>query len=527
MKGTIFMHSKNIEEILNHRKNMHLKLVVQGILIGLITGLVIVLNRILISKFFTVFEDFYIKSRDNIYETIIVFITVSFFGLITGYMVKRESMISGSGIPQVKGRVINKISVNWFKILVYKFLGGLISLSVGLSVGREGPSVQMGASIGEGLANKFVEKLHAKEEFLITAGASAGLSAAFNSPLAGIIFALEEVHRTFSPLVLLPAMAASLTADFISKNFLGMESALNFNILTPLPLHLYWLLVILGIVTGVFGVIFCKGIYLFQNLYGKFKSIPIQFKVMFPFMITAIAGIISPILLGGGHEIIVHLANANNSISQLSILYIIKFLLLLICFGSGVPGGIFLPMLLLGALLGKIFGDISVTYLGINSIYVLNFITLAMASYFVAVVKAPITGIILIMEMTGSFSNLLSIAVVVIIAYLTSDILRNEPIYEKLLERFLNNVGAANHLDKHDKTLMEFVIEMDSTVEDKLIKDISWPKDCLLVAIKRGDSEIIPRGNVKLIAGDYIIVLVDDHKTSEIYEQITSITLAD
>ena len=200
---------------------------------------------------------------------------------------------------------------------------------------------------------------------------------------------------------------------------------------------------------------------------------------------------------------------------------------MLICFGSGVPGGIFLPMLLLGALLGKIFGDISVNYLGINSIYVLNFITLAMAGYFVAVVKAPITGIILIMEMTGSFSNLLSLAVVVIIAYLTSDILRNEPIYEKLLERFLNNVGVANHLDKHDKTFMEFVIEMDSTVEDKLIKDIPWPKDCLLVAIKRGDSEIIPRGNVKLIAGDYIIVLVDDHKTSEIYEQITAITLAD
>ena len=78
------MHSNNIEEILNHRKNMHLKLVVQGILIGLITGLVIVLNRILITKFFSVFEDFYRNSRDNIYETIIVFITVSFFGLITG-----------------------------------------------------------------------------------------------------------------------------------------------------------------------------------------------------------------------------------------------------------------------------------------------------------------------------------------------------------------------------------------------------------------------------------------------------------
>lgn len=527
MKGTIVMHKESIEEMLTHRKNMHLKLVVQGILIGCITGLVIVLNRILITKFSEVFEEFYHNSRDNTFEMIIVFIIVSFFGLITGLMVKRESMISGSGIPQVKGRVINKISVDWLKILIYKFLGGLISLSVGLSVGREGPSVQMGASIGEGLANKFMPKLHAKEEFLITAGASAGLSAAFNSPLAGIVFALEEVHRSFSPLVLLPAMAASLTADFISKKYLGMESALNFNVLTPLPLDLYWLLLILGIITGIFGVIFCKGIYLFQNLYGKLKNTPTQFKIMIPFMVTAIAAIISPIFFGGGHEIIVNIANSDASISRLILLYLIKFLLLLICFGSGVPGGIFLPMLLLGALIGKIFGDISTSYLGIGNIYVLNFITLAMAGYFVAVVKAPITGIILIMEMTGSFSNLLSLSIVVIIAYLTSDILRNEPIYEKLLDRFLNNVGVQSNIDKHDKTLMEFVVEMGSEVEDKLIKDISWPKNCLLVAIKRGDSEIIPRGNIQLIAGDYIIALVDDYKAANVYEKITRITLAD
>ena len=150
-----------------------------------------------------------------------------------------------------------------------------------------------------------------------------------------------------------------------------------------------------------------------------------------------------------------------------------------------------------------------------------------MAGYFVAVVKAPITGIILIMEMTGSFSNLLSVSIVVIIAYLTSDILRNEPIYEKLLDRFLNNIGVPSHIDKHGKTLMEFVVEMRSEVENKLIKDIDWPRNCLLVAIKRGDNEIIPRGNVQLIAGDYIVALVDNHKTVNVYEKITKITLAD
>ena len=519
------MHSKNIEEILSHRKNMHLKLVVQGILIGLTTGLVIVLNRILITKFFSVFEDFYIKSRDNIYETIIVFITVSFFGLITGFMVKRESMISGSGIPQVKGRVINKISVNWFKILIYKFLGGLLALSAGLSLGREGPSVQIGASIGEGVAEKTYKKMPVKKEFLITAGASAGLSAAFNSPLSGIIFALEEIHRNFSPLVLLPAMAAAISADFISKNFLGMEPALNFSEMNAIPLKYYWILIILGVFTGILGVLFSKGIYLFQDIYSKLKKVPQEVKVMIPFVITAILGLMAPMLLGGGHELILELTEGGQSILFLIIIYILKFLLLLVCFGSGVPGGIFLPMLLLGAIIGDVFGVLSIELLGVNSSFIINFIALGMAGYFVSVVKAPVTGIVLIMEMTGSFSHLLSLSVVVIISFITSELLRNEPIYEVLLERLLKRVGVSKEENDNKKAILEFVVEMESIVEGKFISEVHWPKDCLLVSIKRGDKEIIPRGSVKLISGDYIVVLVNIDKRASVIEEINGLTL--
>ncbi len=118
-------------------------------------------------------------------------------------------MISGSGIPQIKGRVVNKLRLNWFKILIYKFLGGVIALAAGLSLGREGPSVQIGGAVGEGVADLTYKKVKVKKEYLITSGASAGLAAAFNSPLSGMIFALEEIHRNFSPLVLLSSNGIS------------------------------------------------------------------------------------------------------------------------------------------------------------------------------------------------------------------------------------------------------------------------------------------------------------------------------
>jgi len=519
------VEGERIKEIMIQRKNMKYRLVFQGIIVGLVTGVVIVLNRILINKFSLLFNNFYSWGNKDLLKAILVIGILATIGIIVGIMVKHEGMISGSGIPQVKGRVINKLKMNWSRILIYKFIGGFLALSAGLSVGREGPSVQIGASIGEGVGEKSYKNMPVKKEFLITAGASAGLSAAFNSPLSGIIFALEEIHRNFSPLVLLTVMPAAITADFVTKRFLGIEPALTVGVMDALPLNYYWILIILGILTGIMGVIFSKGIYLFQDLYSKFKNIPEEVKIMIPFVLTAIIGLTVPMLLGGGHELILHLSLEEKSILFLIIIYIIKFLLLLICFGSGVPGGIFLPMLLLGAIIGAIVGSFSIDVFGINSSYIINFIALGMAGYFASVVKAPITGIVLIMEMTGSFNHLLSLSVVVIISYITSELLKNEPIYEVLLERLLKRVGLTKEESDSKKTILEFCIEMGSIGEGKFISEVDWPKGCLLVSIKRGEKEIIPTGNVKLIGGDYIVVLVNVDRRCFIIEEINKLTL--
>ena len=138
-----------------------------------------------------------------------------------------------------------------------------------------------------------------------------------------------------------------------------------------------------------------------------------------------------------------------------------------------------------------------------------------MAGYFTAIVKAPITGSLLITEMTGSFSHLLSLSVVSITAYLTADLLKSDAIYETLLARFIKENKKNIIEESNQKVIIEVAVRMGSHIDQKQIMDIQWPKSCLLVGIRRGRNELIPKGNTKIFAGDYLIVLTD--KKDEIY----------
>ena len=149
-----------------------------------------------------------------------------------------------------------------------------------------------------------------------------------------------------------------------------------------------------------------------------------------------------------------------------------------------------------------------------------------MAGNFASIVKAPITGIILITEMTGSFEHMLALSVVVIISYVTSDLLKSEPIYESLLERWIEKVGSEVEEPSNNKTLLEVGVELGSEAEGKEIKDVNWPETALLVAIKRGNNEIIPKGSIEIQSGDYLVVMVDESRASSVLEEIQFLTSA-
>ncbi|ATD55161.1 ClC family H(+)/Cl(-) exchange transporter [Clostridium chauvoei] len=520
------MSTENTSKVLTGRKNLRFKLIAEGAVIGVIAGLVIVLNRRLAEWGGEKFKGFYTYASGNPFKIAIVFFILCILGYIVGIMVEREPMISGSGIPQVEGILTRKLKANWFKVLFYKFVGGVIALAAGLSIGREGPSVQMGAAIGEGFSKK-LKRINIEEKYLITSGASAGLSAAFNAPLSGVMFALEEVHKNFSPLVLLSAMAAALASDFITKQFLGLNTAFEFSTVLVLPLKYYWTLILLGILVGISGVLFNKGILKTQDIYGKAKKLKKRHKVMIPFIMAGIIGLIAPILLGGGHDLIMSLVTSGFTLKVLILFLLIKFIFTFCSFGSGVPGGIFFPLLVLGALIGNIYGLIICNFTNTPALFIVNFIILAMAGHFASIVKAPITGIVLITEMTGSFEHLLPLTIVVMVSYITSDLMKSEGVYESLLEKLLKSKPEEIE-EKHEtynKTLLEIGVNMGSIVDGEKIKNIKWPKKALLVAIKRGNREIIPKGETEILSGDYLVVLVSSGEASIILEEINELTI--
>lgn len=517
-------HKNDTYSTMSHWQNFRLKLMLQGIIVGIFSGLLVVFYRIVLEKA-EEFRSFILNLDIAKYKLMpIWFIALIVGAYIIGILIKNEPLISGSGIPQVEGVLLKKINMNWLPLIIKKFFGGVISIGAGLSLGREGPSIQLGAAIGQGVSKVF-KRVKFEEKYLITSGASAGLAAAFNAPLAGVMFSLEEVHKHFSPLVLLSTMSASLTADFISKHFFGLKPVFNFEKISPIPLNSYGYIIILGCIVGIFGAFYNKALLKTQDIYSRATWLPIQFRPMIPFVLAGILALFLPEVLGGGHALIEALIQGSFTMKMLLIILVVKFAFSMISYGSGAPGGIFFPMLVLGALTGGIYGYLVSNIFGFNSEYINNFIILAMAGYFTAIVRAPITASILITEMTGSFSHLLSLSIICIVAYVVADLLKSEPIYESLLNRILNKSEKADFIsESKDKIILEVPVFLDSSIDGKLIKNINLPHECLLVGIRRGDKEIIPKGNTLVHSGDYLIVLVNEDKAVLINDRLLELS---
>lgn len=411
-------------------------LITEGLCVGLIGGFIVLLYRVAL----TFAGNWLIKIlsyiKGNPFRCAVWFLILMALAWIVGRLVKWEPMISGSGIPQVEGEVSGRLSQNWKRVLPAKFAGGFLCMLGGLSLGREGPSIQLGAMAGQGIS-RALGRGKREEKFLMTCGASAGLSAAFHAPLAGMMFAVEEIHKTFSILILLPVMTASVTADYIASHILGLDPVFHFQITEYLPQNYYWLLILLGILVGVSGVFYNWGMLKAQELYRKIPLLKETGRLLIAFLTAGVLGLVMPSVLGSGSGLIVSLTKGEMVLGMVVLTLVVKFLFSAVSFGSGAPGGIFFPLLILGALLGAVFAMTGVEFFGLDPVYVNNFVLLGMTGFFTAIVRAPLTGIILLFEMSGSISQMLSLSIVAVTAYVVATLMRSEPIYDSLLKRIL------------------------------------------------------------------------------------------
>ena len=503
---------------LNNWNSFQFKLFWEGIVVGIFSGLVVSLFRFLLSKA----EDFRVAVYAQLTQLPVEF-TAGWFAVLLAvggilcWLTSHEPMAGGSGIPQVKGVILGLMRMNWFRILWVKLTAGVIGLGAGLSLGREGPSIQLGAVTAQGVS-RFLGRTRMEERYLITSGASAGLAAAFNAPLAGVMFSLEELHRNFSAVVLLPAMTAAMTSTFVSQLLFGRALTFNFRSIPRIPLDIHILYAILiAVIAGLCGVIFNYGL---MNIH-RFYSLPVfknlYMKITFALLCAGILGFVLPQVLGGGNRLVDELATKSFPLQLLVALLIGKFIFTLVSYGTGVPGGFFLPMLVLGALVGSICAwFLTASQLMLPS-HGANIIIIAMAAFFSASVRAPITGTVLICEMTGSFYHLMILGMASAIAYIVAQLCGSEPIYEALLMRSLKSHSTPEpNTVKRERNIIEVPVSSGSQIENKKVQEIPWPAHALLVDVKRGSEQLIPDGNTVIRAGDFLYVLTETENAEEV-----------
>lgn len=511
----------NYKAVIDLRHNK-VPVIGKSILVGLLTGVLINLYRITLLWAEDRSWALYAAIRERPLLFFAVLPALAAAGLLTGFLLTRQPLISGSGIPQVKGTIQGHFQSGWLPTLLAKFAGGALCLLAGLSLGREGPSIQLGASLAEGMGLRLAAT-RTERKILIAAGASAGLAAAFNAPLAGTIFALEEIFRYFSPVILLSTMVSAMAADMVSKLVFGMSPVFDFGTLAIVPLESYWMLLVLGALLGAGGAFYNFALLGAQRLYRK---LPLLYRPVLPFLLAGAFGFLFPLATGSGHRMMDEF-RLSAGLLFLLVLLLAKFAFSVISFGSGAPGGIFFPMLMLGAAAGSVFGYAAVHWGGATPGFFTNAVVLSMAGLFTAIVRAPITGIILMVEMTGAFTHLLPLTAVAVTAYIVADLLKSAPIYESLLENLLRtHANQTDDFDTDRKVTIEAVVHHGSAIEGRCIRDLELPRHFLLIALRRRGKEIIPRGDTKVLAEDHLVVLTDLRHEAEARRLLASLTEA-
>lgn len=495
---------------LDHWHQFRLRLFLEGIFVGIAGGLSISLFRYLLNQSETL--------RIYIYNTFLLpaLPTINWIPLI-GYalcllcisgllyaMGRYAPMASGSGIPQVKGVILGLMKMQWFRILWVKIFAGAIGIGAGLSLGREGPSIQIGAVAGQGFS-RLLGRTRMEERYLITSGASAGLAAAFNAPLAGMMFALEELHRNFSGAVLLPTMTSAVTATIVTRFFFGDDTSFHFGHLLPLPAVYLPCVALVAILCGLAGIFFNYGLLHVHWIYRPQLFKNQWMKILFALAWAGILGFLLPQILGGGNRLVDELAVYSYPLSFLLLLLAGKFIFTLISYGCGTPGGFFLPLLVIGALLGATAASLLVSAGWLPELYTPTIIIIGMVSLFAASVRSPITGTLLILEMTGDFNHLMALALASALAYITAELLKGQPIYDALLQKSLTT--KPDKACEEEKNIIEVPVGSGSSLENHTIQDLPMIQQSVIVEIKRQGKTIIPTPDTRLRAGDFLYIL--------------------
>jgi CIC family chloride channel protein len=404
--------------------------IAEACLIGLVSGL----SAVLLKQSVGWFGSLRIQASEWLPASLVLPAFGLCLGLLCGVIVESLAIeATGSGVPQIKGALAQfPIALN-LRVAIVKLISSILSMSAGLTLGRQGPTVHIGAALAAQLSH-WVPTSPDHRRQMIAAGAGAGLAAGFNAPLAGILFVVEELLRDLSNLTLGTAILASFIGAVVSRLLGGGSLDLNLQLsqhtssfsAPEIPFYL-----VLGVLAGFFGALLNQGLLASLTLYERLNlSLPL--KIGLAGMICGCVVALLPSDFRNNSGLRDLLLTGNASWQFTAVAFVAYFILTLVSYGSGAPGGLFHPSLVLGAALGYLVGVSEVQVLGVGS--PTHYALAGMGAFFSAVSKVPITAIVIVFEMTTNFNLVLPLMITCGVSYLIADQLAKGSLYQRLLE---------------------------------------------------------------------------------------------
>jgi chloride channel protein, CIC family len=356
------------------------------------------------------------------------------------WLVRRFSpYAAGSGIPQVEAMLSDELEPPPPRLLFVKFFGGLLAIGSGLALGREGPSVQMGAAIAHVVA-RMSRRNWPDCKVLIAAGAGAGLATAFNAPIAGAVFVLEELMRRFETRTAIAALGASAAAIAVARALLGVAPDFDVKPLAYLGVRSWLLFAALGAVAGLAAALYNTALLAALAAMDRLDRWSTELRAAIIGAAVGALAWVTPQLVGGGDDIAQRTLASGATLMTLPLVFLLRFGLGAVSYAAPVPGGLFAPMLALGAQLGLFCGILCHLAFPGMDLDPIAFAVVGMAVFFTGVVQAPVTGIVLVIEMTAGFTMLLPMIAACFAAMLVPNLLGSAPIYDSLRRRVATTV---------------------------------------------------------------------------------------
>lgn len=486
-----------------------------SIIVGVIVGFAIF--------FFKLAIDYALRLNALIYQTLdnykylipILILIILGISFAQSKIIKRIPIVKGGGIPTSEGIVRGSISFDPLLTGVFTAILSFLSYIIGMPLGGEGPSVAIGTSISRLVSRICPSYDEVYKGYLMTAGASAAFAVATGTIISGVIFALEEIHRRFSPMIILVSFQAVISGSIIAKllsNFFGVSYKM-FNLISynDISLYHYAIFIPFGILIGLLAWGFNHLIKLVEKILDtKLKKVSSWQKLFVAYILVTIIGLFVPTILNGGNSLIEGLFENDYSLSMIFITFILKIILLAYISQSGVTGGMYIPILTIGSLAGALFAKL----FNLNDAIIL-FTCLGMAAFMGASIGCPLSALVFACEALLGIEHCLSFAIVIIIAYFTGKLLNISYLYDIVLERKLHN----DYAKKNFMVIQASVLVLPTAFcVGKQTRDLLFNANIVITHIRRSDKDYAKMDNFgdKVIkAGDEITFIIQTYNIED------------